>query len=333
MPAQIFRSVIVLVCLLLPLLIQPVYAKKMYKMEDEQGNTLFSDQVEPEQSKYRRELLNGSGRVIDITEKAKTKEQMELDKRLQVLRQEEERLISHQKIRDNALLNTFHSKEELYAGLKIKMDMFDAQRRAIESNSKHLVEQLKNQQKEAAGYERNGQKVPQKLLDDIKSTQVQIEQTYVSLVLNDDKRNQTLNEYKADIARFLFLTQSAKKPIPVSKIPSLKEANALGLFYCENDHQCNKAWEIARVFVNAHSTTLPDVYNDKLIMNRPPATDLDISLSLSRIAVTDEDYQLFLDIHCQDSMPGRQLCSSEKVKEIRFSFRSYVNDALSRSAQ
>ncbi|MDD5125186.1 MAG: hypothetical protein PHT85_11420, partial [Methylovulum sp.] len=75
------------------------------------------------------------------------------------------------------------------------------------------------------------------------------------------------------------------------------------------------------------------VYNEKLIMNRPPAVDTDISLTLSRIAITENDYQLFLDIHCHNSVVGEQLCASQKIRELRESFRSYVNNVLSRTTQ
>ncbi|CAA9890942.1 conserved hypothetical protein [Candidatus Methylobacter favarea] len=68
-------------------------------------------------------------------------------------------------------------------------------------------------------------------------------------------------------------------------------------------------------------------------MNRPPARDTDLSLSLSQIAVNEDDYQLFLDIRCRDSAQGKELCASQKVKDIRSAFRPYINDALARAAQ
>lgn len=332
MQVRTFRITIVLSCFLC-LLSTPVLAKRMYRLVDQYSNTLFSDQIPPEQAKDRRELLSPSGRVLEVTEKAKTKEQQELEKHLEELRKEEEKLIARQKVNDNALLNTFHSKEELYTALKLKMQVFDNQRKVLEGNLKNATKQLQEQQKQAASFERNGDTVPKRLLDDINATQQQIQRINVALTANADKQMLVRNEYNADIERYLFLTQSVKKSAPQTKIPSIKQANALGLFYCENDHQCNKAWEIARTFVNLHSTTKPDVYNDKLIMNRPPANDTDISLSLSRIAITDNDYQLFLDIHCQDSSIGEELCSSQKVKDLRFSFRAFVNAALSRTTQ
>ncbi|MDO9106847.1 MAG: hypothetical protein Q7U57_18040 [Methylovulum sp.] len=333
MQAKIFRSTIVLSFFICLLSSNPVCAKRLYRLVDQYGNTLFSDQVPAEQAKDRRELLSPSGRVLEVTEKAKSKEQQELEKHLEELRKEEEKLIARQKINDNALLLTFHSKEELYTALKLKMQVFDNQKKVLQGNLKNVNKQLQDQQKLAASFERDGEKVPKRLLDDINATQQQIQHINSALLANADRQILVKNEYNADIERYLFLTQAVKKPTSQTRIPSIKQANALGLFYCENDHQCNKAWEIAREFINIHSTTKPDVYNDKLIMNRPPATDYDISLSLSRIAITENDYQLFLDIHCQDSSIGEELCSSQKAKDLRFSFRSYVNEALSRTPQ
>jgi hypothetical protein len=116
------------------------------------------------------------------------------------------------------------------------------------------------------------------------------------------------------------------------KTASLKEANELGLFFCENDKQCNKVWELARDFINKYSTTPPDIYNDKLIMNRAPATDNDMSLSLSKITIDNDNYELFLDIRCRESVAGKELCAGEKARAIRSAFRPYINEALARAS-
>jgi hypothetical protein len=333
MPVRIFPAPVFLAFLLGLSPGPTLCAKNLYRWVDEHGNTFFADQISPEYSRYQRELLNRQGRIIKITEKAKNKEQLELENRLAELRKEEEKLISLQKIHDNALLSTFRNKEDIAKALQEKMDVFATQKRVIEGSLKHLREQLEKQQKLAAAFERNGQKAPQRILDNISSIEQQIQQNNTAVSANLDKQRLVENEYNADMERFLFLTQSVKRATQQTQIPSIKQANSLGLFYCENDHQCNKAWEISRTFINLHSTTLPDVYNDKLIMNRPPAKDSDISLSLSRIAITDNDYQLFLDIHCHDSISGRELCASPAVKDIRFAFRPYINEALSRPTQ
>jgi hypothetical protein len=329
MPLQISRAALPFVFLLCLMASESALSNKVYRLQDDEGKTLFSDQVAPEQAKYRRELLNNNGRVMEVTEKAKTKEQQALERRLEALRRQQDKLIAEQKKRDNALLDTYRSKEEIYTTLKKTMAAFDGQLVALESNLRHVEEQLRSQQKVAANLERDEQKISAKLLDDINASQKQIQQVKDNIILKMDKRNLAKDELNADIDRYLFLTQSHKKQDMLTNIPSIKEANALGLFYCENDHQCNKAWEIARNFVNEHSTTKMDIFNEKLIMNRPPATDTDISLSLSRIPITENEFQIFLDIHCHESQVGRQLCGSDKVRKIRTSFRAYVNEHLS----
>lgn len=324
---------IVLTCFLGLLDGQTASARKMYRLEDEKGKTLYTDQIPAEKNVYQQEILNAKGRPIQAKEKAKSLEQQILENRLAELRKEAAKLIARQKIHDDALLGTFHSSDEIAAALTAKMQGFDGERKVIETNLKNATEQLNSHFKTAADFERNGQQVPEMTLSNIKANQQQIEKLKLALRANLDRQKLSREEYNADIQRFLFLTQTTKKSKEETLIPSIKEANSLGLFYCDNDHQCNKAWTIARNFIDKYSTTEPNIFNDKLIMNRPPSKDTDISLSLSRIALTDNDYLLFLDIICQESAPGRELCSSSKVKEIRSLFRPFINNALSRTGK
>jgi len=332
MSVRYLSSTLFLVCFFYVISSPVVHANKLYRWVDENGKTFFSDQIPPEKSSLPRDLLSKSGRVLQATEKAKTKEQLDLEKKLAVLRKEQEKIIAIQKTHDKALLSTFHTKEEILRSLQDRLLVFDKHKTVIEGNLIRLKSQLEKQQKLAADFDRNGEKVPQHLINEMKSIQDQIDQIPIELSDNNAKKKQVENEFAADIERFVLLTE-AKSPVPKNKTPSIKEANELGLFYCQNDHQCIKAWEIGRTFVNFHSTTGADIYNDKLIMNRPPAKDSDLSLSLSKIAINENDYQLFLDVRCRDSSQGRELCASQKVKDIRSAFRPYINNALSRTAE
>ena len=332
MQVPIFRPLLFLACLLCLLTSQAVFAKKMYQWADERGDTYFSDQVPPDQAKHRRASLSKSARVIEVTEKAKTTEQLEQHKRLEILRKQQEKIIAAQRIHDKALLSTFHSKEDFFLAIETKTQALFSQKKLAEDNLNRFKYQLKFQQKEAAVFERDAKTVPKKLLDEIRLTKNKIEQSRSDFRSLIEKQDQAKKTDEADIARFLFLTQTTEDIAKKANIPSIKEANELGLFYCENDHQCNKAWTIGRTFVNFYSTTEADVYNEKLIMNRPPPRDADISLSLSKLAINEDDYQLFLDIRCRDSSAGQELCASQRVKDIRSSFRTYINDALSRDA-
>jgi hypothetical protein len=329
---RIFRVVFLMIGLFSLLSSQLVSAKQIYRWVGEDGEVYFSDQIRPKDAKHSRASLSKTGRVLEITEEAKTKEQQEQDKRLEELRKEADELIAHQKIYDKALLSTYNSKEEMLLAIHAKTEMLNKQKNIIEGNLSRFTEQLAKQQKEASNFEQIKQPVPESLSDELALIHHRIEYTNEALSKQIEKQAQIKKIDESDVARFLFLTQSSNDLLPKVRIPSIQEANELGLFYCENDHECKKAWEIGGVFVKTHSTTATDIYNEKLIMNRPPPKDSDISLSLSKLAVNDDDYQLFLDIRCRDSLLGNELCASKKVENIRSSFRAYVNDVLSRDA-
>ncbi|WP_263458717.1 DUF4124 domain-containing protein [Bathymodiolus japonicus methanotrophic gill symbiont] len=74
---------------------------KMYRWVDKQGNVYYSDQVPPSQSKLERKVLSDTGRVIETIRAAKTQEEIDLEKRLAILRAEQEKIIAKQKSTDN----------------------------------------------------------------------------------------------------------------------------------------------------------------------------------------------------------------------------------------
>lgn len=304
-------------------------AKKMYRWVDENGNVYFSDQVPPEQAKHKRETLSEKARVVDVLEKAKTPEQIEQQKRLDALRKEQEKIVAQQASNDKVLLSTFRSLDDMNNAMENKLAGLDATQKVIEGNIERYEQQLQQQQKQAADYERNASKVPDKLLADIAASKQQIEATRQELDRHRLKRQATEKEFKADMARFQFLTQPSGDEKKVGQ--SLAESNAnnaLGLFVCQNAEQCDKAWKIAGEFVAKHSTTAPDVETDKLIMRAAPTKDDDLSLSASKLDHSSGQQQIFLDIRCRPSTLGLDLCASGKVQALRQGFAPFVQSQL-----
>ncbi len=306
---------------------QPVSAKKMYRWVDENGETIFSDQVPPEHSQYRRESLNEKGRVVEVTEQAKTKEQQAMDNRLNALKKAQEKIIAQQAANDKVLLSTFRNVKDMEASLYATMQSLDAQRNVAQGNLKRVENQLETQQKKAAELERNGKKVPQTMLDEIKQTEAQIQIAYAEINKQIEKKNRAKAEFEADIERFKFLTQENTDPSKAAdKSAQNKVADEIGLYACETDEICAKAWAGAHEFIKANATTPIDTDTDKLIMGRAPATDNDLSLAVSKIEDQNKK-QLFLDIRCRESSLGTELCASQKVRDIRSAFRPFIEAA------
>ncbi|NOQ14233.1 MAG: DUF4124 domain-containing protein, partial [Methyloprofundus sp.] len=119
----------------------PVGAE-MYRWVDADGRIFYSDQVPANKSKLERKVLNRKGRVIETVQAAKTKEQIALEKRLKLLRKEQEKIIARQKSNDKVLLSTFRNIDDLRMTLNGKLQSVDAQKRVHERTLENLAENL-----------------------------------------------------------------------------------------------------------------------------------------------------------------------------------------------
>jgi hypothetical protein len=308
---------------------QSALAKKMYRWVDEQGNVRYSDQIPPDQVKYRRESLNEKARVVEVVEKEKTNAQRELEKRLLILRKQQDEMIAKQKSHDKVLLSTFRTIEDMELAFKGKMLALDGQRKMFLGNLERLQQQLQQVQKRAAQYERDNRKVPPGVLAKIADYKEQIAQAYIEISNQFEKKKRVGEQFEADISRFAFLTQSDEGSKVLSrKTAENKAENELGLYICETEEQCDKAWIAAKQFVYIYSTTDMNIETDNLIMSMAPYRDDDLSLSVSKMNVDNNNKQIFLDIRCRNSSFGKELCRGEKAKKIRYSFSDYIKSTL-----
>ncbi len=225
MHIRIFFALIFFTCFLGLSFGHAATQKKINKIYGPDGKPKYVGIVEPMDKDYGRDVMTGGGIVVNKIEKTKTLEEREHDQRLARLKADEDKIIARQKIYDTALLNTYHSKTDLMIAIKKKFEAFDTQNQVLEGNLTRLKQALDAQQKDAAALERDGQKVPEKLLKDIKSTQNQIQEMQKAILTQKEKQELIKKADEADIARFLFLTQSheikATEPeLPVSRKPT-----------------------------------------------------------------------------------------------------------------
>jgi Domain of unknown function (DUF4124) len=332
MTMSIRPTTVIMACFLGLFSSQLVHANKMYKWVDEKGNTYFSDQVPPKHSQLRRETLSKQGRVVAITDKAKTRSEEALDHLLAALKQAQEKVINQQMYHDKALRVTYNKLEDLQNSYNAKLQELETEQKLTISNLKRLDNQLETQHRQAATHERNGEKIPQQLLNDIKATEKESQLTYVKISQHIEKKNKVVEQFNSDITRYKQLTQSAEQQRMAKQKEEIRAANELGVYVCETDEECEKAWKIAGDFISKHSTssnsTQPEIDSSKLIMGRTPDTDNDLSLAISKIDLGDRKQKLFLDIRCRDSSIGVELCASKKVQDIRVAFKRYLETSL-----
>ncbi|NOQ14472.1 MAG: hypothetical protein GQ583_08370, partial [Methyloprofundus sp.] len=228
------------------------------------------------------------------------------------------------------LLSTFRNIDDLRMTLNGKLQSVDAQKRVHERTLENLAENLGGERKKAVNAERNGKKVPKKVLDRIAHIEEKIKSVYIDIDSTVEKRNTLQIKYDKDIERFLFLTKSNSMSAQAlsDETAEIKAANTLGLFNCKDRISCDLAWEAAKTFVREYSTTPINFNTDSLIMGSAPILVSDLSLSASKLKRANNKVSIFLDIRCHKSSLGQELCQSKNVKNIRHSFRPYIESAL-----
>jgi hypothetical protein len=162
--------------------------------------------VPPEYSQQRIEIINERGIVVDVREAAKTKEQLEAEKReaarLAKLKEEESRRREEQRMRDMVLLNTFTTERDLEISYD---DKVKAIRSIIEITNNHthnLNENLKDVQKKAANYERAGEKPPKAVFEEMDNLKRQIMENDKYIAEKEGEINVLRQKYEADLKRF-----------------------------------------------------------------------------------------------------------------------------------
>jgi hypothetical protein len=305
------------------------HAKTMYKWTDEKGKVSFSDQVPPTKVELKHEELDKNAQVIKVNEKAKTKAELEMEKRLIQLRKQQEQIVAKQKAHDKKLQSSFLNLDAMDANHKAKVQALNDQERDMRETIKKQEEELTAQQQDAASYEIKNTKIPAAVLDKIEDSQKKIAQTKQDIKQLQLKKASFEKEFTSDRARFASLAQAQKdNSSSAPDATNEKAVNQPGLFNCENAEQCEKAWPIAKEFVKTNSVAKINVDTDTLFMSEDPVSDTDLNLSISKMTLEGNNQQIFLDIRCTATATVKGLCSSSKADDIRSRFTDYLKTKL-----
>lgn len=313
---------------------------KLYQWVDKQGKVHYSDTIPAEAAEHERVIFDKSRvRKLEVMEKPKTAEELAREARLAELREAEKRLLEEQIAQDQALLRTYRNEEDLQLALKGQLDTIDTRLKVLEANIKRQQAQLDGKIREAAEIERQGRQVPQALIDTIAGIRHQIQQ-HQSKVAHEIKAKEELQrKFAQDLVRFQNLKARLQEGIkktattrPDSE-PSNKQGIVLSLTHCRQDIDCNQAWQLARIYVQTHATTPLFIDSDTLLHTEDPQQDQDIALTVARIKGKDQEDTLFLDVRCKLSGVGQKLCHSDRVREIRAGFASFIHEGLRSTTQ
>jgi chromosome segregation ATPase len=183
-------------------------AQTVYKWVDENGEVHYSQTLPPERSQDAHDRLTGEGLVAERVDRVKTADELaELEaERAQRKEQAEQERIQAQK--DRLFLASFPTEEDLRRAIGSRRENVQAERRSVES----LIEQARSRfatgVRQAAGYERRGEPVPENLAQRIEEARAGIRELNQRLDAIDERLAALDAELAAELQRHRRLTES-----------------------------------------------------------------------------------------------------------------------------
>lgn len=186
-------------------------AGALYKWIDENGQIRYSDRLPPNQVKKKHQQLNSQGVVLSTKEAAKSDEELaaeaEARRKLEEQEAKEAKLKKAQYQKDQVLLLTFSSEEELGLARADRLDVLDSVVKLINKSIAGTEQQLQQLITSADEvYLSQGKEVPGGLAQKIEHFTGKLESRYAQLELKMAEKDKINEQYALDLARYRELT-------------------------------------------------------------------------------------------------------------------------------
>ena len=158
--------------------------------------------VPPEYAQKGHQEMSSSGMVKEETERAKTNEELAEQKRLEQIQAEKDKLAAEQKKKDQILLQTFSSVEDIERARDERLTQLDASIKLTQARSEKIQDDLDKRIKKAATAERAGKTPSEALLKDIESLKRQIKNNDNFIEGKRAEQEVIKKDHAKDIAHF-----------------------------------------------------------------------------------------------------------------------------------
>lgn len=326
-PRMIFRLLLTL-CLACPAMGWAEAGKRYFRWVDEEGDVHYSEYMPPEQANRGGKKINEKGMTVETLAGAKTAEQREEEGRLKRLHAGLVRVIGEQAERDDVLLRTFRSVEDIQQTLQGKLTTLDSLMRVVQTNRERQTAQLDALQKKAADLERIGKPVPEKLKQEIEASRKLIVDYEQKLRQHEEQKRLFQAEAETDTARLnALLKQQGKNSLNALvlrlKDISLPSGNPADLLVaaipCTDSATCTAAWKKARTFVELH-TPHPHTASSTVLFSADPTPEQPLGLLVAHVQ-DGKDSVLFMEVLCEHASTEEGACASPEVQGLREGFR------------
>ncbi len=183
----------------------PATAQKLYRWVDKDGVVHYTDAVPPEYAELDRDILNKQGIRVGGEEGARTEEERAEQARLLAEAQAERDAKVAAARRDQILLDTYLSIEEIELLRDRRVELLEARIKVTEQYLNNLRKRMVGLEKEASGYRPNkpeGDPIPANLALDIQRTAGAINLYEGTLSTTRNEQGRWRERFATDITRF-----------------------------------------------------------------------------------------------------------------------------------
>lgn len=190
---------------------------KMYKWKDEAGNIHYTDTIPPEAKDLARESLNQDGISVERVERAMTEEEKAARAAAEAKAAEEARVAEEARKRDQVLLNSYASEDDLTRGYKQRMDLLEQsiEARKIEIGARE--QSLSTLVAQAADLERSGKVVSEALKQMITSERTEIDRQKGFIKEKEAEKITAKKDYDRDLAVYRAAVARNKAAMEAAK--------------------------------------------------------------------------------------------------------------------
>ena len=205
--ASILRFKVLFVTAALCIVSGSAVAAPLYKWIDENGQIRYSDRLPPTQVRKEHQQLNSQGVVVTTKEAAKSQEELaaeaEAKRQRELQAAEQAKLDELQNQKDQVLLLTFSSEQEITLARDDRIDVLDSVIRLITKSIESTQTKLAELEATAeVNYTAKDKEVPGGLAQKIEHFSRKIENRTDQLLLKMEEKNRINEQYEQDLARF-----------------------------------------------------------------------------------------------------------------------------------
>lgn len=191
---------------LLPGMLLAEPGQKVYRWVDDQGEVHFGDSVPAKYAEVEKQVVNEHGVTVDVLQGKKTEEELAAERRAEDKRME----LELRRRKDQALLATYLSIDEIVMHRDRRVELFQAQVRVTELYLRNLQKRLASLEQEAARYHPYNENPNAEMIDpalalDIASTRETIERHKQNLQRFQENEQEIVARFDGDIDRFKSL--------------------------------------------------------------------------------------------------------------------------------